>query len=166
MDAQQTATAARPTTHEGDAEPNGVELIAAERRRQVEKEGWTPEHDESHPRGELAQAGRAYADAAIQVFRTLDWCRDGGRKFAAHYEGEERERMMRDLDEGETDPLGAYYGRRQDGGVRLPLMNEWPWDEASWKPDNDPVRTLVKAGALIAAEIDRELRRAEGSNQS
>ncbi len=24
-----------------------------------------------------------------------------------------------------------------------------------WKPSNDPVRNLVKAGALIAAEIDR-----------
>jgi hypothetical protein len=32
----------------------------------------------------------------------------------------------------------------------------WPWDEKWWKPtpDND-VRQLVKAGALIAAEIDR-----------
>ncbi len=31
----------------------------------------------------------------------------------------------------------------------------WPWDEKSWKPSPDPVRNLVKAGALIAAEIDR-----------
>lgn len=35
----------------------------------------------------------------------------------------------------------------------------WPWDEASWKPSNDPFRDLVKAGALIAAEIDRRQRR-------
>lgn len=33
---------------------NGVELIAAERRRQVEEEGWTTEHDQGHPNGELA----------------------------------------------------------------------------------------------------------------
>lgn len=31
----------------------------------------------------------------------------------------------------------------------------WPWDEAWWKPTGDAVRDLVKAGALIAAEIDR-----------
>ena len=32
----------------------------------------------------------------------------------------------------------------------------WPWDTAFWKPTS-PVRMLVKAGALIAAEIDRRL---------
>jgi hypothetical protein len=31
----------------------------------------------------------------------------------------------------------------------------WPWGRQWWKPSNDPVRNLVKAGALIAAEIDR-----------
>jgi hypothetical protein len=31
----------------------------------------------------------------------------------------------------------------------------WPWDSQWWKPSDDPVRNLVKAGALIAAEIDR-----------
>ena len=35
----------------------------------------------------------------------------------------------------------------------------WPWDEEYWKPvPNDRVKELVKAGALIAAEIDRLLR--------
>lgn len=34
----------------------------------------------------------------------------------------------------------------------------WPWDSASWKPADDPVWNLVRAGALIAAEIDRLLR--------
>jgi len=32
---------------------------------------------------------------------------------------------------------------------------DWPWDKEWWKPSKDPVRNLVKAGALIAAEIDR-----------
>ncbi len=36
----------------------------------------------------------------------------------------------------------------------------WPWEKSWWKPSDDPRRNLVKAGALIAAEIDR-LRRAE-----
>jgi hypothetical protein len=32
---------------------------------------------------------------------------------------------------------------------------DWPWDKNWWKPSADPIRNLVKAGALIAAEIDR-----------
>jgi hypothetical protein len=36
------------------------------------------------------------------------------------------------------------------------LYSGWPWDKIFWKPtpDND-IRELTKAGALIAAEIDR-----------
>lgn len=35
----------------------------------------------------------------------------------------------------------------------------WPWDTKWWKPTpNDRIRELAKAGALIAAEIDRLLR--------
>lgn len=37
----------------------------------------------------------------------------------------------------------------------LALNAYWRWDGAWWKPSLDPVRNLVKAGALIAAEIDR-----------
>lgn len=34
----------------------------------------------------------------------------------------------------------------------------WPWDDKYWKPaPEDRVRELVKAGALIAAQIDYEL---------
>lgn len=31
----------------------------------------------------------------------------------------------------------------------------WPWDETWWKPSSDRRRNLVKAGALIIAEIER-----------
>ena len=35
----------------------------------------------------------------------------------------------------------------------------WPWSSNWWKPTcGDPIRDLVKAGALIAAEIDRRQR--------
>ncbi len=34
----------------------------------------------------------------------------------------------------------------------------WPWDVESWKPTGEPLRDLAKAGALIAAEMDRLLR--------
>lgn len=36
------------------------------------------------------------------------------------------------------------------------INNLWPWDKKWWKPTpNDRIRELSKAGALIAAEIDR-----------
>jgi len=38
----------------------------------------------------------------------------------------------------------------------------WPWEASWWKPSDDPIRNLAKAGALIAAEIDR-LQRKQGS---
>jgi hypothetical protein len=48
------------------------------------------------------------------------------------------------------------------GGLVTKIINEnyrlprlWPWDKTWWKPSKDPVRNLAKAGALIAAEIDR-----------
>ena len=37
-----------------------LERIQAERRRQVEAEGWSPEHDDEHRNGELMQAGMCY----------------------------------------------------------------------------------------------------------
>lgn len=93
-----------------DTTMTGIELIAAERTRQVEAEGWTPEHDAAHGHGVLAAAARCYAT---------------------------------------PEGMGLRY--RPD---RVPL--DWPWDARFWKPTpDDRVRELVKAGALIAAEIDR-----------
>ncbi len=39
---------------------DGLERIAAERLRQIEK-GWTPQHDDDHFNGELAEAAGALA---------------------------------------------------------------------------------------------------------
>lgn len=54
------------------------------------------------------------------------------------------------------------YRRLRDGepGNRNPSA-PWPWDADAWKPTQDPIRQLVKAGALIAAEIDRLQRAGE-----
>ena len=43
----------------------------------------------------------------------------------------------------------------------------WPphWSPAFWKPSADPIRNLEKAGALIAAEIDRLLRLNNGKTR-
>lgn len=45
----------------------------------------------------------------------------------------------------------SYEGIRTGHPMALAI---WPWDEEWWKP-TDRIRSLVKAGALIAAEIDR-----------
>lgn len=42
---------------------------------------------------------------------------------------------------------------------RKMMPEGWPWEAEWWKPSDDMMRDLVKAGALIAAEIDRILRR-------
>lgn len=84
----------------------GTELIAAERRRQITAEGWTPQHDDRHSHGELAKAAACYLSAPSV--------------WSPH------------------------------------LPKGWPWEPQGWKPTPaDRVRELVKAGALVAAEIDR-----------
>ncbi len=109
--------------------PSGAELIAAERVRQIEKEGWTADHDDGpdHADGELAAAGANYAWASVNLAL------------------------------GENPQIN-----------KLPSLN-WPWEMEWWKPSEDPVRNLVKAGALIAAEIDRLLRqmdKAKGTDRT
>ncbi len=39
---------------------SGIELITEERKRQIEKEGWTPEHDDEHVNEEIALAAACY----------------------------------------------------------------------------------------------------------
>ncbi len=82
--------------------------VAAERRRQVENEGYDPAHDDEHDNGSMAEAAASYA-------------------YQAH----------------NSKPCPA--GKPPQG---------WPWDAEWWKPGNSR-RMLVKAGALILAEIER-----------
>lgn len=110
--------------------------VLAERQRQITAEGWTPDHDAEHDGGELAAAGAAYALHA-------------------------------------ADHLHPY--SQGDGGDEAPDC--WPWhnevagrgegpvrtEPAWWKP-GAPRRNLIKAGALILAEIER-LDRAEQAKQ-
>ncbi len=88
---------------------DGATLIAAERRRQIEAEGWTADHDDSHDTCELVQAAVCYLHVSTQY---------------------------------------------EIGGEAPP----WPWGDEWWKPRQGTagyIRNLTKAGALIAAEIDR-----------
>ena len=84
--------------------------VAAERRRQIEVEGWTPDHDDGHRDCEMAAAAATYA--ICEQPSQLQVC-----------------------------------------GVPL-----WPWPLHWWKPTTYR-QNLVKAGALILAEIERLDRR-------
>jgi len=95
----------------GKLDESGVSLIQEERQRQMDVEGWTPEHDDLHTGGEMADAAACYAKVAAMI---------------------------------------SY-----PGPTPLDVPSAWPWDGWWWKPSSDPIRNLVKAGALIAAEIDR-----------
>jgi hypothetical protein len=92
----------------------GVGRIAAERTRQMDKEGWGPAHDDTHTDGQLSGAAACYAIAGNEA----------ANGFTSHH----------------------------------PRPALWPWSRDWWKPSPDPIRNLEKAGALIAAEIDRLLR--------
>lgn len=107
---------------------SGVDRIANERRRQILVEGHSPDHDDLHDDGSLAIAAVCYA-APEPVY-----------SLRSHYEG------------------------------GMTFADPWPWD-ADWdkRPRDDHdclrsatqaerIRMLEKAGALIAAEIDRLLR--------
>ena len=46
------------------------------------------------------------------------------------------------------------YALDATGDISQLGRGRWPWERGSWKPDTR-IRDLEKAGALIAAEIDR-----------
>lgn len=95
------------------AATNGVGLIAAERRRQIRGDGYTPEHDRDEDPNSLALAAAQYA-------------------LPAH--------------------------SRTPSAIRDDIPAQWPWMDGSWKPTpDDRMLELVKAGALVAAAIDRLL---------
>lgn len=111
---------------------NGIEIIAEERRRQISEEGWTPEHDDQHTDGELAEAASTYAASCNLSTRLPEMI--NGKEFPRK--------------------------------VTVLRHTRWPFDYDWFKPTpNDRVRELAKAGALIAAEIDR-LKRLEKVDDS
>lgn len=97
----------------------GIELIAEERQRQIEKEGYTDISDSQHDDNSLAKAAACYA-----------------------MPNDEREKYQSFTF---SEPKRFY-------------PRWWPksWHINHWKPTPDNrVKELTKAGALIAAEIDR-----------
>ena len=107
----------KPPLAEKPAAASGLALIADERERQIMVEGYTPDHDDKHDRGELAVSAARYALHDVQISEAADV---------------DLVDLISDLDE---------------------------FPGSCWFKPADPIRNLVKAGALIAAEIDRRLRR-------
>ena len=89
----------------------GARDVFAERRRQIEEEGFTAEHDEQWGGSELVHAAICYLDSERGIIRD----------------------------------------------------QYWPWNPTWWKP-KDRRRNLLRAAALIIAEIDR-LDRLAGEDQ-
>lgn len=125
----------------------GTARIVAERLRQVEAEGWTPEHDQEHDDGALAKAAACYVQAALITQRAPESVPGVRRVYERHNEVPEDDEDFRRMLE---NPARHWYGWDK-------APDEWPWDPSWWKPSPDVVSNLVKAGALIAAEIDRLL---------
>lgn len=103
-----------------EGEGSGVALIAAERQRQIDKEGFDEASDAGRTKGELADAAGCYCAFAAMQSTLLSG------DFPENY-----------------------------ASIVPPA---WPFESGWWKVDKeDDTRALVKAGALIAAEIDRRL---------
>jgi hypothetical protein len=117
------------------AEPvaDALRLIGDERCRQVVAEGWTLDHDDQHTDGSLAIAAAHYA-LSSQWWRSSDF-----RVLAPAGSDEQREKILA------RGPLN--FGGGND-------CYNWPWDLDWWKPKGQ-VEDLVRAGALIVAEIER-----------
>lgn len=53
----------------------GVELIAEERKRQIEKHGYSATHDALHSGGQLIEAAKAYLDPFTSTDTFSQGCR-------------------------------------------------------------------------------------------
>lgn len=132
--------------YSGPAQPRPVTVldeIAAERRRQIEVEGYTAEHDDNHDKGELAGAAAAYA-------LITRW--------------DERFRRGMAVRKYTNNVMSDWAGSVPDN--QNPIARAWPYDWGNIKPQT-PRRDLIKATALLVAEIERldrrELRIAEAA---
>jgi hypothetical protein len=115
----------------------GVELIAAERERQVSSKGYKASHDDGHDLGELAMAAAVYATPG------------GAREYSWLIEARTTDGAVAVEHDEFVRPATAAF----EWTSSTPRL--WPFGDG-WKPSPDNrIRELAKAGALIAAEIDR-----------
>lgn len=119
----------------------GVELIAKERERQVSVEKFDYEHDSTYKNGELIGAAASYVASALNKDRKKPFAR-----FQVYREAE-LDFMVNTGDRGDR--------QLQKSG----WVDGWPWS-SEWdkRAKHDKLRSLVIAGALIAAQIDKEIK--------
>lgn len=120
---------------------DGVALIAEERKRQVAEEGYNDKHDDDfyHSHGELAWAAVCYAaPLPVAIVVQQDTSEPGSVSCIF------------------VDPWPAKWERQSDKRIR---DQEGRLVLANLLPIRQQIRNFVKAGALIAAEIDRLCRR-------
>lgn len=120
-------------------ESKGCKLIEKERIRQVKKEKWTSMHDDNHDEGDLAMAAVCYA-APRRIFIRLEHAR--GVEFIEPWPW------------GCMDDKRMVYGSERDPEE---ADGELPHPD-TYSPE-ERLDLLIKAGALIAAEIDRMIRK-------
>lgn len=101
--------------------PTGLDLIKAERRRQITKKKWTAKNDDGHVDCCLAVAARCYQRCAFFQIN----CGKVPNEFSAAFDF---------------------------------APKNWPWEPHWFKLGRTAIRTLVKAGALFRAEVDRLMR--------
>jgi hypothetical protein len=124
-----------------------IEDVIAERQRQVSLEGWTDDHDDTHDKGELAGAASCYAMKGVTYTPPNHY--PPRKTYAAVVEAREHaDKNSGTIREAVRLALGEPKAPRN-----------WPWDASWWKP-LDRRSNLVKAAALLIAEIERLDRRA------
>lgn len=122
----------------------GIQLIAEERQRQIEIEGWSAEHDAKHRSFEMSGAAACYVAHNIsKAIKDVNHTNQSPLAEFKIYDFGERNFLVNSGDRGDRQIRKAGW------------RNGWPWDMKWWKPSKDPIKNLIKAGALIAAEIDR-----------
>ena len=94
-----------------DEGKTAIDLVVAERARQIDVEGFSPAHDDRYRNDELATAAACYA-LPISISDKEVW-----------------------------------------GTSLIDLM--WPLEADWWKPEQSRIRNMVKAAALLIAEIER-----------
>lgn len=84
---------------------------------------------------------------------------DEGRSLAYDLENNERGELAAAASCYALLAAGQSKAERMPGGtpdvVTMAPLKAWPWRGAAWNPSNNRLKNLVRAGALIAAEIDR-----------
>lgn len=108
---------------------SGIQLIAEERQRQIEKLGYDEDHDSMETAFQLSGAAAMYIANAIN------------KDFYdhSHYD--------------DNGPCARFQLRQIDS--KDMWAEQWPWNDRDGRLSSDILTSLVTAGALIAAEIDR-----------